>query len=538
MIETETLLLNEIDEQLESASILIDLGEFDDSFKLCEEIRRNLDALPYKSEIHSLLLFKLAGFYVDLGNRDLNEEAARIGLNLLNSNNFEDNVPSYEYYYNLANAKSNFISQNNDLNIDATMVQEYSEINALLWKAVLAHKNERKSVHPYYLINLGLNLQKQYRISEALAIYDQVISLGYDIPEVWVGRSECLSLLRKVSETYSIKQLDEIATGYLQASKSQNVHSDAKKGYAKFAKDYFSRIKNINLSNSLDPEDESHHSKQEYLSLSEYRRWCLDSYLSLSEHGLYCKCYGSARDNLTIPLTTRGISGEFIYPMEKVLNRLKSEFGLARLMLYEYKTSSIDEYLEDEACYSELYDNELLGINIEKIRTAFRICFGILDKIATSVDLVFEFKTKGNVYFPTFWRLDIPEKLDNFRSHNNAGLIALYSIACDLNHNLQGELNFYKQWRNALEHSFVFIYKGTKPNETQSAINYYGEPEFISEDEFVESAKHVLQLTRSAIFSFVYAVRIKAEKDTPKEAEFLYQKRTIQRKNYVSNTDS
>ncbi|MGP4813113.1 LA2681 family HEPN domain-containing protein [Psychrobacter sp. 1Y10] len=82
--------------------------------------------------------------------------------------------------------------------------------------------------------------------------------------------------------------------------------------------------------------------------------------------------------------------------MEKVLNRLKSEFGLARLMLYEYKVAKSDNDIDDDACYAELYDNELLGTNIEKLRTAFRICFGILDKIGNAVALLFDLQLKNS----------------------------------------------------------------------------------------------------------------------------------------------
>ena len=113
-------------------------------------------------------------------------------------------------------------------------------------------------------------------------------------------------------------------------------------------------------------------------------------------------------------------------------------------------------------------------------------------------------------------------------------MIGLYSIACDLNHKLEGELSFYKQWRNALEHSFVFVYKNEKPENIETSLAYYEEPVFISESEFVESAEHVLQLTRSAIFSFVFAVRIKSEKEAPENIpDILIQNQFVEQKKYI-----
>lgn len=529
--------------QLESASRMIDLGNFNKSFELCLDIHTTLRTTVNKDDTqYSYSLYKLAMLFVDIGHMASKKEASYLGLEIMESDSFDNCLTRDSYYYNLGNAKSNLIQSVSDdkINTDIKLTRQLSEVNSLFLKAILSCRKQRVDAQPEYLVNLAVNLQRQYRYSEAMALYDQVIAMDLDIPQAWISRSECLSLLSQINKFSSIKQGREIALGFRNASKSNKLPPTWAKYYSMRAEKIDRDIEKNCLDMGIDIEDDSHLDKQEYQSLSDYRKWCLDNFLSLSEHGLYCKCYGSARDNLTIPLTTRGISGDFIYSMEKVLNRLKSEFGLARLMLFEYGVADIDNIIEDEACYSELYDNELLGINIEKLRTAFRICFGILDKIGNAIALLFDLQPKGknnkvrNASFHTFWELDKKERVEKFNSYGNAGLIGLYSIACDLNYSLKGELNFYKQWRNALEHSFVFIYDD-KPEETQSLTNYYGEPEFISKAEFIESAEHVLQLTRSAIFSFTYAVRIKAEKEKSNEAEHLFQYITIQRKNYVLN---
>ena len=398
-------------------------------------------------------------------------------------------------------------------------------------------RNQSIDAQPHYLVNLATNLKRQYRFSEALALYDQVIAMNLDIPQAWINRSECLMLISQMNNSSSIKQGIEIVLGLKNASKSSSLPPNWAKYYLAEAKKMERDIEKNCSDLEINVEDDSHIDEEEYQSLTEYRKWCLDNFLSLSEHGLYCKCYGSARDNLNISVSTRAIAGDFILPMEKVLNRLKSEFGLARLMLYEYKVAKRDKDIDDDACYAELYDNELLGTSIEKLRTAFRICFGVLDKISNAIALLFDLQLKNkkgkviNSSFHTFWELGRPERLEKFNKHDNAGL---FSIACDLNHNLEGQLNFYKQWRNALEHSFVFIYENEKPEKIETSSTYYEKPVFISESEFVESAEHVLQLTRSAIFSFVFAVRIKAEKEALKDMpDNLIQSKFIERKIYI-----
>ena len=82
-------------------------------------------------------------------------------------------------------------------------------------------------------------------------------------------------------------------------------------------------------------------------------------------------------------------------------------------------------------------------------------------------------------------------------------LTALYSIACDLNKK-NGEFGFYKKWRNKLEHG-VFSLTKSKYNEKLFESNMFIET--TSEENFEAKTKHLLQLTRSAIFSFVFCAR-------------------------------
>lgn len=529
--------------QLGNASEMIDKGQFEESYKLCLYLKELLEEVSNITEpSFSLALFRLAGVFIDIGHMASKAEATYIGLEIMESDNFENCLSRDSYYYCLANANRNLIQHkyNNTLASDIKSVPELAKVNSLFLKAILNCREQGVQVQPQYLVNLGNNLKQQYRFSEALALYDQVIAMNLDIPQAWINRSECLILLNNITKINTIQQSKEIVLGYRKASDSKCIPPDWANYYSFTADKISKNIEEKCLSIGITIEDNSHLDEVEYQSLIEYRKWCLDNFLSLSEHGLYCKCYGSAVDNLNIPIPTRAIDGDFILPMEKVLNRLKSEFGLARLMLYEYKIAKRDDNIDDEACYSELYDNELLGTNIEKLRTAFRVCFGILDKIGNTIGLLFDLQPKtkkGKVrpsYFHTFWELEDEDRLQKFESYDNEGLIGLYSIACDLNHHLKGQLNFYKQWRNALEHSFVFIYENEKPESIETSPTYYEEPVFISESEFIESAEHVLQLTRSAIFSFVFAVRIKAEKESLENIpNDLIQSRFIDRKKYT-----
>jgi hypothetical protein len=245
----------------------------------------------------------------------------------------------------------------------------------------------------------------------------------------------------------------------------------------------------------------------EYSQLSEYRKFCLAKNLTLSEHALYCTCVGSARDDLIIP-TKSGVVGNFVVPMERVLNRLKSEFAFARTFYYEYLTETSPDEIQHELCFSELFDGEVLGLDIEKIRAGFRSCFGILDKIAAAICELHSLKPKnGHVYFQSMWRLNMDDRMEKFESIKNPGLLALYSIATDLNQHKNGEWSFYKSWRDNMEHKFVVIYEGDTLPENKVPYNFMKDVVFIQEEDFILHFERLLQLTRSAIFSFVFSVR-------------------------------
>ncbi|MFB2589037.1 LA2681 family HEPN domain-containing protein [Acinetobacter sp. c1-l78] len=140
--------------------------------------------------------------------------------------------------------------------------------------------------------------------------------------------------------------------------------------------------------------------------------------------------------------------------------------------------------------------------------------------MAVAVANLFDIKPNSNhFYFQNFWQLDNPSRLKKFEDLNNKGLIALYSIACDLNVNKKhqdknGSFANYKEWRNKLEHSYLVIYRGEIPIDIFESRKYLNEMEYVEETEFLKSFENILQLTRSAIYSFVFSVREKAIRET------------------------
>ena len=91
--------------------------------------------------------------------------------------------------------------------------------------------------------------------------------------------------------------------------------------------------------------------------------------------------------------------------MELILNRLKSEYSLARYLQYESAQEKTEKLktVDKELTFTELYVNEAVGIQPEMLKNSFRICFGILDKIAFAVcDLFGLSESSESIYFERF----------------------------------------------------------------------------------------------------------------------------------------
>ena len=491
-------------ELLQLISSTIDTGDFNTAEKLCSELLSKIEGHIEKTDTHYRLYFNLAGFYTDIGHMASRIDLSKLGLKMLldHQDAFLKIIPASNYFYSLANAKSNLVKVQNPFDLSFENIEDLVEVKNYYWKAL---KNKQKNVEESleYLVNLANALKRQFRISEALRCYDIVNASGKDIPQAQVNRCETLMMLNIVSGSYSVKMFQEIIDGYQKASISNCIPISWSEHYKKCASQHQTRLNELgfNISNT-----DQEATENEYNALSDYRKFCIQEHLTLSEHGLYCACAGSARDNLTIPLLQRGILGKFVPQMEMVLNRLKSEFSLARRNYFEYLYPTKEESdLLHENCFTELLNGEKLGNPIEKLRVSFRLCFGILDKIAVAICELYKVKPKKSIYFHTFWQLNEDGRCDKFESIKNPGLLALYSIATDLNK--EGEWFCFKKWRNALEHGFLIVTEQTEFRDPYKTINFFENIEVICLNDFQDFLEQLLQLTRSSIFSFVFSVR-------------------------------
>jgi len=499
--------MKEATELKDKISSFLDLRKYEDAL-LELDIQAKIFFDDKKGNLY--LLAEIAGSYITLGSESYNLDSVNKGISIFQDNKevlktavTEDSIDyclgnGFHAIYKIKTHSDNNFFPTPDNVKDSLFDAKQSYLKA--YKKIDLYSLNDYSIQ--VLTNLGNNLNHSGRIVEALQLFDMVLNHNREFPQAVVSKADGLFyMIRATNCPLTISLFAEIYRLYNKASEQNIVLEEIKKavevGKNKSAK--FLTENNINLDSI---ESEFALNNQEYLNHPKNLKFFLDNFLSLSEHSLYCKCNGAKIDDLAIGFPRFVTTDKKIIQLELLHNRLKSEFSLARQLYFDFLTNK----QTDNIHYENVLNGIINGINHEQLRTSFRQCFGILDKIAEGIChlLDLEIKDGENIYFESFWNSNkSPSRWTRINEFKNIHLTALYGIACDLNKK-NGEFGFYKVWRNRLEHGLFSLtspeYKDKNCENEQFSVK-------TTEDDFENKTKHLLQLTRAAIFSFVFCVR-------------------------------
>jgi len=493
--------------------------------------KRLLNKIDINQRKGAFLKVDLAGFLIDIGSEGFIEEEIRDGLKI-----FEEDMDSFRKFitessieYNFGNAKSGLFRiqrKNKDLKFSPENIELLIEAKNHYWKSFKKCSSHGKDFNLKLLTNLANSLDTCGRVVESLQYYDLALKEDPNFLVANFCRSQALIWLNHLSGGYSINQLFQAMQGFDRASQCVNMPKSFVEDSKSKRELLREKLKN-RVYSSQDIVHDLEETKAEAESHSAYRKFCLENKLCLSEHSLYCNCIGAGSDNITIPRTCLPIGGTYVPRMEFILNRIKSEFYIARLMYYEscMKDQKKWESYEREVSFTELYENESIGIYPEMLRTSFRLCFGILDKISYGVCELFNLAEPDEpIAFERFWKPQgknlskkQQERWNIINSIDNHPLLALYSQATDLN-SKTGEWRDFKEWRNSLEHEILFLknFSCSEKQDLFGSLKFSRPILFVDYSEFREKTLHLLQFARAAIMYFVFCVRMEGEKDNKK----------------------
>ena len=385
------------------------------------------------------------------------------------------------------------------------------------WKALKLHPDDDNFAHQLRT-NLGTTLRKSGRIAEALAAYDDVLASDPSFTMAHFQRGFALLALERLSGTVSTTQLQRARTDYVFVAHAADAAPGVRESAEKMRK-YLTKHLGNKAGSAAEQQDTLDEEARQH---SAYRQFTLLHHVGLAEHGLYCHCNGARRDDLMVAAHRTPVTGDHIPRCELILNRLKAEFGTARLLYYEATHDHVWNPHDEEITYADLFEGEQLSMRTELLRTSFRLCLGILDKIAHGICELYDVaEHHERLYFESFWRPAARKGKASTRwdtlatKSKNPSLVALYSQATDLAS--AGEWALFKAWRNDLEHRFLILTRQPAPSDLLKAREGTFATRCVPVKEFTNRTLHLLQFTRSAIFNFTYCVRAesRADEDEP-----------------------
>lgn len=221
----------------------------------------------------------------------------------------------------------------------------------------------------------------------------------------------------------------------------------------------------------------------------DFPSFALNNGLFLSTHSSYCVCSAGQNDVLTSRVgMLRAVHNRKLRAsinLTHLINRITADYITGRSFLYQSQVPAADlfPHMPTDVC----------------LLSAFRHTYSVFDKIAVALLVANDipFKPEEQILFESFWRSKPPMR-DLVFSTRNFNLIALYSIATDLSVK-NGELRFFKEYRNILEHSTMIL--------TEASIfpSQPGQIKRISRKQAAEDLFALTRLARSAIHSlFLY----------------------------------
>ena len=503
---------------------LVDIRKYDAAMDLIYQ--RLGEGIDIATQNGTMLKGELAGLLIDIGEEGLIEKATLNGLEILetNRNEFIKHMREYSLEYNLGNGKRTLFKFQRSIpnfKFTAEAVSLLIEAKNHYWKAYKLLSYNDKPLKAQIFVNLANTLLQSGRIAEALQYFDLVIIENPDFSTALANRSAALLRLTDISGSYTTNLLQQAWKGYDSAALDVDLPDWIAELFYRKGEWLKGKLEILGYN-----EDKINHdieeTEAESKTHSNFRKYCIENHLTLSEHALYCNCVGARRDDLTIPSPVKPIGGEFVPQMELILNRLKSEFAFARLLYYQSKPNNFInlETFDREITFTELYENEVVGNRSEMLRNSFRLCFGVLDKIAYGVCDLFDLAEPHEpLYFERFWKprgknlsIKKKERWAKINSIDNVPLLALYSQATDLNAT-DGEWSIFKKWRNALEHEILILtLNDKKPLDKYKILENQKDLDRVEYEEFEIKTLHMLRFTRSAIFNFVFCVRTEGAK--------------------------
>ncbi|MBM7405912.1 MULTISPECIES: LA2681 family HEPN domain-containing protein [Sphingomonas] len=250
-----------------------------------------------------------------------------------------------------------------------------------------------------------------------------------------------------------------------------------------------------------------------------YRRWCLDRRLFLNPLNDLGAFTVAAFDDLVLPTIMESFAdrpGAFTpAPVFGFFNQMKQEYASARFMLYEGLNSTKLHFSDLGVRLFDTLDYPAHSLATERVRTAYRIAYSLLDKVAFLVDHVWKLgKIADRINFKNVWMVEgKPRLLDRFKAYPNWPLRGLYWLSKELfddeiKRTTAADARELHDIRNALEHKYLQVHEGWAWDLMLTLPASNGLGLSINSDLLEAKALRMMKIARAALIQLALAIGV------------------------------
>lgn len=206
-----------------------------------------------------------------------------------------------------------------------------------------------------------------------------------------------------------------------------------------------------------------------------------------------------------------------------IINQLKQDYVYSRYLLYLFQTQNSLHFADKDTYLTNLYDYPQYSIRVENGKTAFKLLYAILDKVAFFANIYWNLGIKiRDVNFNSIWREKSGGKKSVYQHksldyvHNRA-LNSVRWIYKDFNDSFGEAQNpFIKKLnhlRNALEHRYVKVHSSILHKSEEPYPYHDSDGTYHISDELLGSYTfELISIVRELIIDLTMAVHIEEKK--------------------------
>lgn len=368
------------------------------------------------------------------------------------------------------------------------------------------------------LTNLANCLNHVGRFVEAIEYWDKALEIVPSFAMALGNRGVALSYYAKAlyDQGHTAVFLRQAHID-LSTTLSSALHTDAQRGFKKCQ---------IQIESVLSPEylakgiDMYSFSLGDSESEIRYRKWCLSNRLFLNPLNDLGPYPIAARDVFHTPNIVVGIGEGPYYP--GYFNQMKQEFVSARYLYYEGISARQPHFSDRDVRLFNTLDYPSYSLAVEKVKTAFRVAYSLLDKIAYFLNHYLHLSIpERKVALKTFWYASqsrdkgLRPEFQRCEIWPLRGLFwlskDLYEDKPDFKESIEPDGQALSEIRNHLEHKYLKLHENDWPgppsNNAEVSLALSDTLAFsISRGEFEAKTLKLLKMVRAALIYLSLAI--------------------------------